>query len=156
MLAAAIAGEAIPDLRGAFRSILLFHNRPVSLPTYDWRNDYMVGQSKSDVYRQLSKVASAFGNKGVEALRDTVLEIIAGPAASQLAAHHRRYFAEDLFRKGVLDGEAAVTLGLSSILDAQDDDPMQRQEACLDIAAFLYAVGAEGRCREWIRRASEV
>jgi hypothetical protein len=156
MLAAAIAGEAIPDLRGDFRSILLFHNRPVSLPTYDWRNDYMVGQSKSDVYRQLSKVASAFGKKGVEALRDTVLEIIAGPAASQLAAHHRRYFAEDLFSKGVLNGEAAVTLGLSSILDAQDDDPMQRQEACLDIAAFLYAVGAEDRCREWIRRASEV
>src|SRR5437667_6921073 len=31
-----------------------------------------------------------------------------------------------LFRKGVLNSEEAVTLGLSSILDAQDDDPMQR------------------------------
>ena len=92
----------------------------------------------------------------METLRDTVLEIIGGPAASQLAAHHRRYFAEALFRKGVLNSEAAVTLGLSSILDAQDDDPMQRQEACLDIATFLHAVGDEDRCREWIRRASEV
>ena len=156
MLAAAKAGKAIPDLRGSFRSILLFHNRPVSLPTYDWRNNYMVGQSKKGIYRQLSRVASAFGKKGVEALRDSVLEITAGPAASQLAAHHRRDFAEELFREGVLNREEAVTLGLSSTLDAQDDDPMQRQEACLDIATFLHAVGDEDRCREWIRRASEV
>ncbi len=33
---------------------------------------------------------------------------------------------------------------------------MQRQEACLDIATFLHVVGDEDRCREWIRRASEV
>ena len=70
MLAAANAGKAIPDLRGSFRSILLFHNRPVSLPKYDRREDYLVAQSKKDVYRQLSRVASAFGKKGVEALRD--------------------------------------------------------------------------------------
>jgi len=108
------------------------------------------------VYKQLSKVASAFGNKGMETLRDTILEIIGGPAASQLAAHHRRYFAEALFRKGVLNSEAAVTLGLSSILDAHDDYPMQRQKACLDIAIFLRVVGNEGLCQEWRRRASEV
>ncbi len=156
LLAAAITGKAIPDLRGAFRSILLFHNRPVSLPTYDWRNNYMVGQSKQGVYRQLPRVASAFGTKGVEALRDSVLEITAGPAASQLTADHRRYFAGELFREGVLHREEAVTLGLSSTLDAQDDDPMQRQEACLDIAAFLHAVGEEDRYREWVSRASEV
>jgi len=153
MLAAAKAGKAIPDLRGVFRSILLFHNRPVTLPTYDWRENYLVAQSKKDVYGQLSRVARAFDKKGMEALRDAVLEITAGPAASQLAAHHRRYFAEEL---GVLTREEAVTLGLSSISDAQDDDPMQRQEACLDIATFLHAVGDEDRCREWIRRASEV
>src|SRR4030095_14719717 len=57
MLAAAIVGEAIPDLRGAFRAILLFHNRPVSLPTYDWRKDYVVSQSTMGVYKQHSKVA---------------------------------------------------------------------------------------------------
>jgi len=156
MLAAAQAGQAIPDLRGAFRSILLFHNRPVRLPEYDWRNNYMVGQSKKGIYRQLSIVASAFGTKGVKALRDTVLEIIAGPAASQLSAHHRRSFAEELFYEDVLNREEAVTLGLSSTLDTQDDDPIQRQEACLDIATFLHAVGNEGLCQEWIRRASEV
>jgi hypothetical protein len=84
------------------------------------------------------------------------LEITAGPGASQLAAQHRRDFAEELLYQGVLNREEAVTLGLSSILDAQDDDPISRQEACLDIATFLHAVGDEDRCREWIRRASEV
>jgi hypothetical protein len=156
MLADANAGKAIPDLRGAFRSILLFHNRPVSLPTYDWRNNYMVGQSKKDVYGQLSRVARAFGTKGVEALRDAIGEIIAGPAASQMAAHHRRDFAAELSDGNVLTREQTVTLALSSISDAQDDDPTQRQEACLDIAIFLHAVGDEDRCREWLRRASEV
>jgi hypothetical protein len=156
MLAAALAGKAIPDLRGAFRSILLFHNRPVSLPEYDWRNNYMVDQAKKSVYGQLSRVTNAFGKKGVEALRDTLLEIIAGPAASQLAPHHRRDFAAELSYEGVLNRKEAMTLGLSSTSDAQDDDPMQRQEACLDIATFLHAVGDEDRCREWTRRASEV
>ncbi len=156
VLAAAKTGKAIPNLRGAFRSILLFHNRPVSLPTYDWRKDYLVAQSKKDVYRQLSRVASAFDKKGVEALRDTVLEITHGPAASQLAGHHRRYFAEELFYEGALNREEAVTLGLSSTWDAQDDDPLQRQEACLDIATFLHAVCDEDRSRKWIRQASEV
>jgi hypothetical protein len=156
MLADANAGKAIPDLRGGFRSILLFHNRPVRLRTYDWRKDDLVGQSKKDIYRQLSGVAGEFGKKGVEALRDAILEITGGPAASQLAAHHRRDFAEELFYEGVLNREEAVTLGLSSTLDAQDDDPMQRQEACLDTATFLHAVGDEDLCREWIHRASAV
>jgi hypothetical protein len=156
MLAAATTGKTVPDLRGSFRSILLFHNRRVSLPEYDRRKDYLLTGSKEDVYTQLSRVARAFGIKGMEALRDTVLEITAGPAASQLTAHRRRNFAEELFREGVLRREEAVTLGLSSTSDVQDDDPLQRQEACLDIATFLHAVGDEDRCREWIRRASEV
>jgi hypothetical protein len=42
ILADANAGKTIPDLRGTFHSLLLFHNRPVSLPTYDRRNNYMV------------------------------------------------------------------------------------------------------------------
>ena len=156
MHAAANAGKAIPDLRGSFRSILLFHNRRVSLPEYDRRKDYLVTGSKQDVYRQLSSVASAFGTKGVETLRDTVLEITTGPAASQLAAHHRRDFAEELFHEGVLNREEAVRLGLLSTLDTQDDDPTQRQEACLDIATFLHVIGDEEHCREWIRQASKV
>jgi hypothetical protein len=156
MLAAAITGKAIPNLRGAFRAILLFHNRPVRLPEYDWRKDYLVTGSKKGVYRQLSGVASAFGTKGVEALWDSVLEITAGPAVPQLAAHHRRDFAEELFHEGVLNREEAVSLGLLSTLDAQDDDPTQRQEACLDIASFLHVIGDEECCREWIRQASKV
>jgi hypothetical protein len=73
-----------------------------------------------------------------------------------LGAHHRRYFAEELSRAGVLSREEAVRLGLSSTLDTQDDDPMQRQEACLDIAIFLHAVGDEDLCREWRHQASKV
>jgi hypothetical protein len=92
----------------------------------------------------------------VEALRDAIKEIIAGPAASQLAAHYRRDFAETLFYEGVLVSEEAVRLGLSSTMDAQDDDPTQRQEACLDIAVVLHAIGDDDRCREWRRRATEV
>jgi hypothetical protein len=103
-----------------------------------------------------NRAAITFDTKGVAALRGAILEITAGPAASQLTAQHRRDFAEELFYGGVLSREEAVTLGLSSTLDAQDDDPTQRQEACLDIATFLHAVGDEDRCREWIRRASEV
>lgn len=156
MLAAAKAGKAIPDLCGVFRSILLFHNRAISLPNYDRRNNYLVSQSKKDVYGQLVRVADKFGKKGVEALRDTVLEITAGPAVSQLAAHHRCFFAEELFHEDVLNREDAVTLGLSSISDTQDDDPIQRQDACLDIATFLHTVGDEDRCREWVHRASKV
>ena len=136
MLASANAGRQCLDLRGAFRSILLFHNRPVSLPKYDGRKDYLIGQLKKGVYQQLSSVVRAFGTKGVQALRDTVWERIRGPAASQLAAPHRRYFAEELFHEGVLNTEEAGTLGLSSKLDAQDDDPMQRQEACLGSQYF--------------------
>jgi hypothetical protein len=49
-----------------------------------------------------------------------------------------------------------VRLGLLSTLDVQDDDPTQRQEACLDIATFLHVIGDEERCREWIRQASKV
>ncbi len=156
MLAATKAGKATTGLQNSFRSILLFHNRPVRLPQYDWRKNHLVAQSKRDIYRQVLRVARAFDTKGLEALRDALLEITAGPAASQFTAYHRRYFAEGLFYQGVLSGEEAMTLGLSSISDAQDDDPMQRQEACLDIASFLHTLGDQTRCQEWIRRTSEV
>jgi hypothetical protein len=156
MFAAAKTGKSIADLRDSFRSILLFHNRPVSFTQHNQRNNHLVGQSKKDLYGGLLSVARAFGKKAIEILRDSVLEIMAGPAASQFVPYHRRYFAEGLFDEGVLSGEEAMTLGLSSISDAQDDDPMQRQEACFDIAIFLHALGDEARCQEWIHRASEV
>ena len=37
--------------------------------------------------------------------------------------------------------DQAVKLGLSSTADADDDEPAQRQESCLEIAAFLYGIG---------------
>lgn len=156
LLAAAKAGKVIADLQNFFRSILLFHNRQVSLPDYDQGKNYFVAQAKKDIYGQLVRVARAFDKKGVVALRDTVLDVFAGPAASQFHPHHRRYFAEALFHEGMLNREEAVRLGLSSISDTEDEDPMQRQEACLDIASFLHSLGDQTRCEEWIRRASEV
>jgi hypothetical protein len=156
ILAKAIDRKDIPDLRGSIRALLLFHNRSVSLPEYDRGWNYAVVQSKMDIFKQLSRVARLLGKKGAEALRDTVLEIATGPGASQLAAHHRRYFAEELFRQGAVDGETAVTLGLSSTSDTQDNDPMQRQEACFNIATFLHGIGEENLCREWTDRAGDV
>jgi len=155
MLATAKAGNAIPDVRGSFRSILLFHNKPISLPEYERSSGYFVVQAKKSVYKQLSRIAKTLGKKGLEALKDTILEIVGGPAADQFSAEHRRYFAEILFRENMLNKEEAVKLGLSS-LDTEDDDPRQRQEACLDIATFLHAIGDEDSCQNWIRRAIEV
>jgi hypothetical protein len=52
--------------------------------------------------------------------------------------------------------DQAIALGLSSTADAEVDDPMQRQEACLLIAAFLRHVGDLAGTRSWAQRASEV
>ena len=82
MLAAAITGKTVPGSTRPLPLIVLFHNRRVSLPEYDRRKDYLLTESRGRIHAAL-KVARAFGTKGVEAIRDTVLEITAGPAASQ-------------------------------------------------------------------------
>ena len=52
--------------------------------------------------------------------------------------------------------EQAVELALSSTADASEEDPRERQEACLKIAAFLRRVDEQGALEEWKRRAAEV
>ncbi|MBL7177937.1 MAG: hypothetical protein ISS66_19110 [Desulfobacteraceae bacterium] len=156
LFAAVKRRKVIPNLNIAMRSLLLFHNQAVAFPEFDWRNNYIVTQSKKGIYRQIVRIAVAIGKEGLESLRDILLELVNGPAGAQFAAHNRRYFAEELFHNGVLSKEQAVELGLSSTLDAKDEDPMQRQEACFEIATFLHTVGEDMLSLQWLKRAGEV
>jgi len=156
LFAAVKRRKVIPNLNTAMRSLLLFHNQAVAFPEFDWRNNYVVTQSKKGIYRQIVRLAVAVGKEGLESLRDILLELVNGPAGAQFAAHHRRYFAEQLFHNRVLSKEQAVELGLSSTLDANDEDPMQRQEACFEIATFLHTVGEDTLSVQWLKRAGEV
>ena len=156
LLAAVNRNRAIPNLNTTMRSLLLFHNQAVAFSEFNWRNNYVVIQSKKGIYRQIVQLAAVIGKEGIESLRDILLELVHGPAGAQFAAHHRRYFAEKLFLERVLSKEHAVELGLSSTLDATDDDPTQRQEACFEIANFLYSIGEDTLSIQWLKRAGEV
>ena len=149
-------GEAIQNMNISLRSLLLFHNQAVKFPEFDWRKKYAVTQSKKEIYQQIVKLAASIGKKGIECLRNVLLELMNGPASSQFAAHHRRYFAKKLFHYKVLSKEQAVDFGLSSTSDETDKDPMQRQEACFEIATFLHLVGEDKLSIEWIKRAGAV
>jgi len=156
LLAVAKKGELIPNLDMSLRSLLLFHNRPVKFDEFDWRNKYIVIQSKPEIYQQLMRVTALIGKKGAELLKDILLELINGPAAYQFTDLHRRYFAKELYRYGVLSKKEAVELGLSLTKDTLDDDPMQRQEACFDIAIFLHLLSEDILSEQWFKRAGEV
>ena len=156
LFAAVKMGKAIQNLATSMRSLMLFHNLTVSFPEFDQRNNYIVAQSKKAIYREIVRLAAAIGKKGIESLRDILLDLMSGPAGAQFAAHHRRYFAKELFSLGALSKEQAVELGLSSTLDAYDDDPMQRQEACFEIATFLHSIGEDTLSNQWLKRADEV
>ena len=146
----------IQNLNICMRSLLLFHNQPVVFPEFDWRNKYVVTQSKKEIYRQIARLAFALGKDGLESLRDVLLALVNGPAGTQFTPQHRRYFAKELLHYGMLSKENAVELGLSSILDAHDDDPVQRQDACFEIATFLHGIGEDKLCTQWLKRAGEV
>lgn len=149
-------GKSIPDLPNSTRSLLLFHNRPVAFPEFDWRANYVVTQSKKGIYRHILRLALAIGKKGVESLRDILLELVNGSAGAQFTPHHRRFFAKELFYHRALSKEEALELGLSSTLDATDEDPMQRQEACFETAIFLHSIGEDRLSFQWLKRAGEV
>ena len=106
--------------------------------------------------RQVSKLAKAMGPVGLSALRDVVLDLTSGPSAAQFTPYHRRHFARLFYEEGVMPRDQTVTLGLSSTADADDDDPAQRQESCLEIAAFLHGVGDQTGSENWKRRANKV
>jgi hypothetical protein len=151
-----LAGKPIVNLREMYRSILLFHNRPLVFDEYDRHQNYVVAQSKSQIYGQLVELAILIGENGIEALRDEFLEIVQGPAGAQFTPEYRRQFAAVFFRAGLSDRQAASTLALSSEIDTMDDDPVQRQRACLDIAQFFQEIGDDDAVEGWLNRASEV
>lgn len=158
LLAHAAKDQVPGDRHALFRSLLLFHNRPVhfSEPSSRHGNDFILQTSRNLIYRQVSKLAKAMGPVGLNALRDTVMDLTSGLGAAQFTPHHRRHFARLFYEEGVMSREQAVTLGLSSTADADDDDPAQRQEACLEIAVFLQGISDQTGSGEWTRRASEV
>ena len=149
-------GELRGDRHALFRSLLLFHNRPVRFSELSPRHDFIVQTSRKAIYGQVSRLARAMGAGGVSVLRDVVVDLTAGPSASQFKPYHRRYFARLFYQEGVMPRDQAVTLGLSSTIDATDEDPTQRQEASLEIAAFLHDVGDEPGSEKWTKKASEV
>ena len=145
-----------PEHHSMFRSLLLFHNQPVQFETMDRRHDHIARTSKSAIFEEITKLAEAIGMEAVDVLRDVVLDLINGPASMQFGPHHRRYFAQVFFEMGVMSRKPAIELGLSSTADVSDDDPTQRQEACLEVATFLHCVGDQEGSQQWLRRASEV
>ena len=145
-----------PDLKEQFRSLLLFHNRPVRLPRFGVHSNYRINQSKLNIYRYITEVAELFGTLGASSLREALDQVLDSPAGEQFNPLHRRLFAEFLFKKGALDSLSAATLGLSRLNDSSDDDPAERQRACLEIAAFLKALGDSDRSKLWFERAGSV
>ena len=156
LLALVDKGQIPGDRHALFRSLLLFHNRPVYFSGLSPRRDFMLQSSRNEIYEHVSKLAEAMGPVGLGALRDVVMELTSGPSAAQFSPFHRRYFAQLFYDEDVIPRDEAVSLGLSSTADADDDDPGLRQESCLEIAAFLHEVGDKTGTRNWTRRASKV
>ena len=157
LMASAERGEVPHDYSELFRSLLLFHNRPIHFSTQGSHHDPIALVSRTSVYEQVSRLARAMGQRGLHALRDAVLELTSGASVGeQFIPPHRRQFAQLFYEEGVMSREEAVALGLSTTRDASDEDPTQRQEACLEIAAFLHRMGDESGSENWKRRATEV
>ena len=154
--ALAAKGQVPDDRHSLFRSLLLFHNRSVHFSTVGPNYKFFLQTSRNTIYEQVSKLAKAMGSGGLSVLRDVVMDLTSGPTATQFTPHHRRHFAQLFYEEGLMSRDQTVTLGLSSTADAADDDPAQRQEACLEIAAFLYRVGDQAGSENWKGKASEV
>jgi hypothetical protein len=154
--AMAARGTIVAQRDVILRSLLLFHNQSVSFATIGPRHGYIIETSKDAIYKEVAGLAKAMGGETISVLRDMFRELVSGPAGGQFTAHHHRQFAKFFFQQGVMSREQAIELGLSSTADATDDEPTQRQEACLEIATFLHMVGDQAASRNWIRRASEV
>jgi hypothetical protein len=144
------------DLTAAFRDIVLFENHPVVLEKFDWRKGYFIGQSKTSLLKELVSVARDFGDGGLKVLKNVILDLARKTNPVILYPHHLRYLATNFFRLGVLDQEQSLNLGLFNTSDAEDEDPIQRQHACFEIALFLHSIGTDQQSSEWVDRASVV
>ncbi len=149
-------GEVPADRRSFLRAFLLFHNQSVHFASVSPSHHFILQTSRRAIYEEVAGLAKAMGTRGLGALRDVVVELTAGAAAVQFAPHHRRYFARLFWEQGAMAQDEAVAIGVSSTVDADDDDPAGRERACLEVAAFLRAVGEEAGSDSWKARASEV
>ena len=149
-------GRVPGDRHALFRSLLLFHNRRVHFSTVGPNDNFFLQTSRKEIYEQVAKLANAMGPAGLRVLHDVVMDLTSQPSATQFTPHHRRHFAQLFYDKGMIPRDQAVKLGLSSTSDAVDDDPIQRQEACLEIATFLYGVGDQAEAKNWKTTATEV
>lgn len=155
-LAQASGSQVQAERHELFRSLLLFHNRPVHFSTLGPHDDFILQRSRNAIYEQVSILAKAMGPDGLSVLRDVVMDLTTGPGETQFTPHHRRHFAKLFYEEGIMSRDQLSRLGLSSTKDAADEDPVKRQEACLEIAVFLHGIGDHAGAEEWKRRASEV
>ena len=156
LLALAIKGKNIPDLSSRLRSLLLFHNKQIKYAEYNLSNSYHIGPSRQEIYQYVVDLANRVGDKGSRTLADVFNQLLSTSTSSQFIPQHRRYFSKELYRAGAISKEIAIEMGLSLTLDVEDEDPLQRQEACFDYAIFLHSINEHARCQEWLFRASKV
>ena len=102
LLAQTASGQVQGDRHALFRSLLLFHNRPVHFSKPDPHHRFILTTSRNSIYEQVSSLAKAMGSTGLSVLRDVVIELTAGPTATQFTPHHRRHFARLFYEKGVM------------------------------------------------------
>ena len=146
----AARGEIPNDLRKQFRDVLLYETVSVKRAKYDPHFGHSVIGSRRAMFDELLNVADAFRHKGMDALRDVVVEVVR--ASPRRLGIHCRHFALAFHEAGVLARSDAIELALTCVGDAEEDDPMLRQEACLDIAGCLKRLAADN-WREWFNRA---
>lgn len=156
VIAAVQLGRIPSDIRGTFRSFLLFHNNRVRFDLRDRLDSYRLVRSRDSIYRRLTEVANAIGATGVVALKDEFAAVLSSPAGNQFNAVQRQLFALFFFESRVMDRDTAATLGLSDMRALEADDPQERQESCLDNAIFLKQIGDESGSEVWLVRAGAV
>ena len=140
-------------LRDRIREVFFYASRPVAREDYNERHSYFVDGSRHALFAELLDVAHALGKPGLQALCDVAIEAASSP--SRFLGIQCRKFAVAFKEAGVLGVDEAVELALSFTGDTEDDDPISRQQACLDVALCLKRLGADN-WREWIQRAGRV
>lgn len=153
LLSCAEADKPPASLRDRFREVLFYASRPVEVADYDVELTHFVDGSRRAIFSCALDVAKSFGTPGMLALRDLVIEIVS--SSSPFLGAQCREFAVEFRDAGVLSMADAVQLALSFADDTEDDDPMIRQQACLDMACCLRMLGASD-WRDWLNRAGRV
>ena len=139
-------GSLRNGFRDRYRDVIFFQNRPIV------RNDTVsVFMFTRPLLRELIDVARSFRRVEINALRDIVFEA----ASNTSLGGFRRTFARLFWDKDVLTQDEAIDFGLSSSTDLKDEEPRVRQEACLEIAAFVQKLGSE-KWNDWVDRAAQV